>query len=389
MPPYEIIVATDMTEEGLNLLRGEDDVVVRCVPPQMSALREALAAAHAVIVRDDVVIDAALLAAAPALRVVGRMGASLNGIDIDAASSRGIIVMNTPGVSAVAAGEHTVALILGLARRLVGLHSSLAAGEWLEGPARIPGVQLQGKTLGIVGFGRVGRVVADRCLSFGMHVLACDPYISEEQIVDRRVHLVGVRELLTKSDFVTLHVPSTRETRGLFDAKLLRQMKRGARLINTSYGAVLDETALGEALQDGHLAGAALDVYAAEPPNGNPLIGLPNVLHTPHVAENTVEAVQDLSLQIAAQVIDALRDEDYRNVVNLPFLPGVEYETVRPYLRLAERIGAVFDLLARSPVRRMAVEVRGEEMEGLVKPLTVALLKGVLGAALGEVRQLH
>ncbi|MCK6576689.1 MAG: phosphoglycerate dehydrogenase [Anaerolineae bacterium] len=384
MPLFEIAVATDLTEEGLNLLRGEGDLRVAAVRPARREVSAALTTAHALIARDDLSIDAALLADAPRLRVIGRVGASLNGIDIDAASARGIMVMNTPGVSAVAAGEHTVALILGLARRLVEMHTGMAAGRGEQERAALAGVGLQGKTLGIVGFGRVGRVVAARCLPFGMHVLACDPYISEGQIEDRRVRLVGLRELLNKSDFVTVHVPATRETRGMFDGRALASMKPGARLINTSYGAVLDEDALIEALSSGHLGGAALDVFTADPPSASRLVGLPNVLHTPHVAENTVETAQDLSLQIAVQVIDALRDEDYRNVVNLPFLPGVEFETVRPYLRLAERIGAIFDLLARSPLRRIAVEVRGEDMEGLIKPLTVALLKGVLAPALGE-----
>lgn len=384
LPPFEIIVATELTEEGLNLFRGEDDLSVETVSASLATLREKLATAHALIARDNVVIDAELLANAPNLRVVGRVGASLNGIDIDAASQRGIVVMNTPGVSAIAAGEHTVALILALSRRLVESHNSLRDGYWLMDRKGQAGIQLQGKTLGIVGYGRVGRVVAARALAFGMQVLATDPYITEDQIDDRRVQLVGIKELLNKADFVSLHLPSTRETQGIVDAKMIGMMKRGARLINTAFGAVVDEGAMIEALQTGHLAGAALDVYSHEPPYDSPLISMANVIHTPHVAENTVEATQDLSLQIAAQVMDALRDEDYRNVVNLPFLPGVDFETTRPYLKLAERMGAILHLLARTPIRRVAVEYRGEDMEGLTKPLTVALLRGILTPALGE-----
>jgi D-3-phosphoglycerate dehydrogenase len=245
-------------------------------------------------------------------------------------------------------------------------------------------VQITGKTVGIVGYGRIGRAVAARCLAFGMHVLTADPYVREDQIEDRRVQLVGLKELLNKSDFVTLHVPATAETRGMIDARAIALMKPGARLINTAFGAAVDMDALAEAIKSGHLAGAALDVYPQEPPYNLPLIGMDHVIHTPHIGENTAEAAQDLSLQIAAQVMDALRDEDYRNVVNLPFLPGVDYERTRPYLRLAECIGAVLNALARSPVRRIAVEYRGDDMEGLVKPLTVALLRGVLAPAFGE-----
>ncbi|MDZ4771137.1 MAG: phosphoglycerate dehydrogenase [Chloroflexota bacterium] len=381
---FAVVVATDITDEGLSLLRGEDDLIVHTIAPTADALRDYLPTVHALIARDDVTIDRALLDAAPNLRVIGRVGASLNGIDIDAASVRGIVVMNTPGVSAIAAGEHTVTLILALARRLVEAHNSLGAGFWLLDRRRQAGTQLMGKTLGIIGYGRVGRVVAARCLAFGMQVLAADPYIREEQIEDRRIQLVGLKELLNKSDIVSLHVPATAETRTLIDARAIGLMKRGARLINTAFGGAVDADALHEALVSGQIGGAGLDVYAQEPPYNSPLIGMDNVIHTPHIAENTVEATQDLSLQIAAQVMDALRDEDYRNVVNLPFLPGVEYETTRPYLRLAERIGAILGVLARLPVRRIAVEYRGDDMEGLVKPLTVALLKGVLTPAFGE-----
>jgi D-3-phosphoglycerate dehydrogenase len=216
-----------------------------------------------------------------------------------------------------------------------------------------------------------------------MTVLAYDPYLSEEQIGDERVLLVGLRELLQRADIVSLHVPATRETRGMMDEALIRQMKPGARLINTAFGGVLDEAAVAAALKEGHLGGLALDVYSEEPPYNSPLIGLDNVIHTPHVAENTVEATQDLSLQIVAQVLDALRGTDYRNVVNLPFLPGVDFDSIRPHLLLAESMGGLAHVLARHPVRRVAVEYRGDDVAGMVKPLTVALLKGLLSPALG------
>nr|MCU0465519.1 ACT domain-containing protein [Anaerolineae bacterium] len=183
---------------------------------------------------------------------------------------------------------------------------------------------------------------------------------------------------------VTLHVPPTPETRNMVNADFIRRMKPGARLINTAFGGLMDEQAAADAVREGRLGGVAVDVYAQEPPYNSPLIGLENVLHTPHVSENTIEASQDLSFQIVHQVIDALRGSDYRNVANLPFLPGMEYETIRPYLTLAERIGTLMLLLSRHPVRRVAVEYRGEEVAGLVKPLTVALLKGLLAPALGE-----
>ncbi len=384
MPPFNILVATDLAENSLQMLRDAADLQIQVVPPSSEALRDGLQNVHALIARDDVRIDRGLLDCAPQLRVIGRVGAGLNNIDVEAATGRGIIVMNTPGTSAIAAGEHAIALMLALSRRLVVAHDSLKDGWWLLDRKRQAGVQLYGKTLGIIGLGRVGRIVAHRCLAFGMMVLAYDPYLSEEQVSDERILSVGLKELLQRSDFVSIHVAATRETAGLFNAETVKLMKQGARLINTSHGSVVDENALALALKDGRLAGAAVDVYREEPPYNSPLIGLDNVVHTPHIGDNTVEATQDLSFQIVQQVMDALRGDDYRNVVNMPFMPGVDYETSRPYLRLAECIGALLHTLARSPVRRMAVEYRGDEVVGLVKPLTVALLTGLLRPILGD-----
>jgi len=383
LPDFSILVATDLTEESINILRSSVELTL-VNPANGVALRDGLKHAHALIARDDVTIDASLLALAPNLKVIGRVGANLGGIDIEAATGRGIIVMNTPGVNAIAAGEHAITLMLALSRRLISAHNSLKEGFWLLDRKRQAGTQLHGKTLGIVGLGRVGQIVAARCLSFGMNVLAFDPYITEEEIADKRIALVGLRELVSKADFVSIHVSATNETRGMFNDALIRQMKAGARVINTSHGSVIDEAALVLALKEGRLAGAALDVYAEEPPYNSPLIGLDSVIHTPHIGDNTVEAAQDLSIQIVTQVIDALNGEDYRNVVNMPFMPGLDFEAVRPYLRLAEYIGTFLHTLSRFPVRRMAVEYRGEDTVGLVKPLTVALIKGLLTPIHGD-----
>lgn len=384
MTTYNVLVATDLTDESLTMLTSAADVAVQTVPPKTKPVREAIRDVHALIARDEVQIDAELLEVAPKLKVIGRMSAGLNGIDIEAATSRGIVVTNTPGVSAIAAGEHTLALMLALSRRLVVTHTSLKEGWWLLDRKRQAGNQLFGKTLGIIGLGRVGSVVVQRCLAFGMTVLAYDPYLSEDRVPDERVLLVGLRELLQRSDFVSIHVPATRDTRGMVDEAFVRQMKPGARLINTAFGGVMDEAAVAQALKDGHLGGLAVDVYTEEPPYNSPLIGLDNVIHTPHVAENTVEATQDLSYQIVNQVLSALRGTDYRNVVNLPFMPGVDFETIRPYLHLAEAIGTIAHVLTRHPVRRVAVEYRGDEVAGLVKSMAVAILKGLLVSSLGD-----
>jgi D-3-phosphoglycerate dehydrogenase len=381
---FTILVATPLTDESMQLLQSADGVRVQAIAPTLSALRDGLESAHALIARDDVQIDGELLDNAPHLQVIGHVGAGLNGVDVDAATSRGIIVMNTPGTSAVAAGEHTLTLLLALSRNLVAAHNSLKEGSWPQDRKRSAGTQLHGKTLGLIGLGRVGQVVAQRCLAFGMSVLACDPYVAEDQIGDPRIILVGLKELLQRSDFVSIHVPLTKETRQMIDADAIRQRKPGARLVNTAHGSVWDEEAVAHAVKEGRLAGAAVDVYAQELAQHSPLVGLDHVIHTPRIGENTVEAMQDLSLQIVGQVLDALRGVDYRNVVNMPFMPGVDFEEVRPYLKLAEYMGAILHTLSRHPIRRVAVEYRGEEVSGLVKPLTVALLKGLLAPILGD-----
>jgi len=381
---YHILIATDLTDDAMRLLQEADDVQWTVIPPSLTAIREKIKDAHALICRDDVPVDPELLEHAPVLKLIARVTTGISGVDIEAATRRGILVMNTPGVSAIAAGEHTLALMLALSRRLTTAHNSLRDGYWLLDRRRQAGTQLYGKTLGLIGFGRVGQIVAQRSLSFGMTVLAYDPYVSEEKVVDPRVQLVSLKELYTRSDFVSLHVPATRETRGMIEEVAFQQMKSGVRIINTAHGSLISEMALMNALQSGQVAGAALDVYNEEPPYSSPLIGQSNVIHTPHIGDNTAEAAQDLSLRVVEQVLDALHDKDYRNVVNMPLMPGLEYDEVRPYLRLGECIGSLIHTLARFPVRRVAVELSGDDTAGLIRPMTTAILKGLLTPILGD-----
>ncbi|MDE0610540.1 MAG: phosphoglycerate dehydrogenase [Anaerolineaceae bacterium] len=384
MTPCPVVVATDLADDGLELLRRATDVSPKHARPGESNLRQLLEAAEGLIVRSDVQVDAELLEHAPRLRVIGLAGTGVGNIDVDTATRRGIIVTSTPGAGAIAAGEHTLALLLALGRNLVPAHNSLQAGYWPLQRARQAGVQLAGKTIGIVGYGRVGRVVAERCLAFGMQVLVHDPYIAEDQPGDRRLQPVGLDDLLGRSDFISLHVPLTDETRQMLDAAAIERIRPGARLINTAHGAVWDEQAVADALRSGQLAGVATDVFPQEPPSGSPLIGLDAVLHTPRIGDNTREANLNLSTRIVAQVLDALRGHDYRHVVNMPFLPGAPWAEARPYMRLADCMGRILHALARQPVRRVAVEYRGERLDDLIKPLTVALLHGILKPVLGD-----
>ncbi len=384
MSQRRILVAADLTAASIALLEKAADVAVDIVAPKTSNVRAALVDATAIITRSDFKLDAPLLERAPKLKIIARMSAGLTGIDVDYATERGILVMNIPGVSAIAAAEHTLTLMLALNRNLPRIHDSLREGWWLFDRQPQLGKQLHGKTIGIIGLGRVGQRVAQLCLAFGMRILAYDPYILEQQVSDKRIQMVGLRELLAASDYISLHVAATDETSDFFTADMLDQIKPGAFFINTAHGGIIKEALLAEALKDGRLGGLALDVWNEEPPYNSPLIGLDRVIHTPHIGDNTIEARQDLSFQIVKQVIDALEERDYRNVVNMPLLPGLHYSDARPYLQLSESIGKLQHILARGPIRRIAIEIIGDDMNGLIKPMTVGILKGLLAAIHGE-----
>ena len=379
---FHVLIAAALTDEALLLLHNTPDVTVTTVKPETAAVLEAIPTANALIIRDDFPVDGTLLNSAPHLKVVGRAGAGLAGIDMDTATQHGVIVMNTPGTNAIAAAELTLALLLTMSRDIIAAHNALAKGRWERSDHT--GLQLYSKTLALIGLGRVGRLVAERALAFGMDVIAYDPYVAEAQIADLRVKLVGLDEALSTADFISIHCALTPETRGLLDSSALSRVKPGVRIVNTAHGGLINERALTEAITSGRVAAAALDVFASEPPGEASLINLPGVLHTPHIGDATIEAQRDLSSQIVSQVIDALRGTDYRNAVNMPFMAGRDFEPMMPYLRLAERIGALQHHLARGRIRRVAVEYKGEEIAGLVKPLTVGLLRGMLAPSLGD-----
>lgn len=379
---HRVVVATTLSEAGLSLLRGEVGGLAQVIAPEQAAQHTALASAEAILIRDEISIDEALLSRAPSLKVIGRAGVGIAGIDVETATRRGIIVMNTPGINAISAAEYTFALMLGLARHMIEAHNRLSSGQWKRDA--LSGMQLAGKTLGIIGLGRVGTAVAKRAIAFGMKVQVYDPYVNESQIQGMQVKLVGLDVLLANADIVSLHCAATPETRHLINLEALTQMKHGALLINTAHGSIVDEQALLSVLDSGRLGGAALDVFAREPHPENRLLNHPKVLHTPHLGDSTVEAQHDLGVMIVQQVLDALRGVDYRNVVNMPVIDGQPFPVMLPYLRLAEGIGRLHYHMADGDIRRVLVELKGEEFRDLVKPMTVALLKGLLTPILGD-----
>ncbi|RME75208.1 MAG: phosphoglycerate dehydrogenase [Chloroflexi bacterium] len=381
---FKILITDDLSPQGLARLEQAEDVefdIVKGLTPE--ALAERIKGYDGLIVRSSVKVTGEVLAAADRLKVVGRAGVGVDNIDVDEASLRGIIVMNTPGANTIATTEHTMALLLALCRNLPQAHISLTSGEWNR--KKFLGVQLYRKTIGVIGMGRIGTRVALRCQAFGMHVLAYDPYLSDEVAQDLKVEPVSLPELLARSDFITLHAALTPDTEKLIDAEAIARMKEGVRIINAARGGLIDEAALIEGLRSGKIAGAALDVFAEEPlPPDSPLLKMENVIVTPHLAASTVEAQRDVSTQIVDQVLDALRGLDYRNAINMPVVDAQLLKNLRPYMELAQKLGSLQTQLADSAIRRVEVEIEGEEIQDHIKPLTVAILKGILKPVLHQ-----
>ncbi len=378
MTAFRILVSDKLGAAGLERLAQAGDATYDLKTGlSHEELLAIIADYDALIVRSSTKVTADVLEAATNLKVVGRAGMGVDNIDVTAATMRGIVVMNTPGANSVATAEHTLALMMAVSRHVAQGHASLRAGEWLR--STFVGTQLYEKVLGIIGFGRIGRLVAERAQAFGMEVLAFDPYISEEVGRQANVLLVELDELLAKSDYVTLHTALSQETANLINADTISQMKDGAIIINVARGKLIDEAALVEALQSGKLRAAALDVFAKEPPDpDNPLLSLPNVVHTPHLGASTLEAQHDVAVQIVAQVLSALRGADFANAVNMPFQLGMDFSIVRPYLDLAQKIGQLHVGLADGPIRRIEIEVKGELVAELVRAVASGVLMGVL-----------
>ena len=378
-PIMNIVVADPISQRGLELLRKPGWEVST---PSRDGLAASLAAADAMIVRSATQVTEQILEAAPKLRVVGRAGVGVDNIDLDAATRRGVLVMNTPGGNAVSVAEHTLALLMAVARRIPQHSAAIHAGRWEKSGAQ--GVELRGKTLGLVGLGRVGNEVARRARAMEMLVLAYDPYVSESAARDAGVELSGLTELLARSDFVSLHAALSPSTEKLINAEALAKFKPGAVLVNAARGELVDEVALADALHSGKLSGAGLDVFAEEPPKNSPLLGLPNAVFTPHIAGSTREAQEEVGTLIAQQVHDFLTDGALRNAVNLPALSGEQYRRVRPWIDLAERLGSLLAQIGGARFERVSLAFAGEPAALGASLLRNAVLAGLLNTVLDE-----
>ncbi len=316
MSNFHILIPDNLDKAGLNILSKAEGVTVQAAA-KMSR-EEVIAAipnADALIIRSATKVDRAMLEAAPKIKLVGRAGVGVDNVDLKAATDRGVIVMNAPDGNTIATAELALGLMLALARHIPQAQISMQAGQWEK--KAFMGVELRNKTLGIVGFGRVGKAVAKRAQAFEMRVIAFDPFVTAEAAKPLGVEMVTLDDLYAKSDYITLHAVTTPENKGMINAQNIAKMKKGVRIINDSRGALINEAELAQAIKDGHVAGAALDVFNNEPVEaGNPLMGLPGVIHTPHLGASTVEAQDEVAVQIAQQALDALFKGDYRNVVN-------------------------------------------------------------------------
>ena len=376
-----MLVLEPVAEAGLRLLADAGLEIVLMSELKETARRDALARASGVIVRSGSRIDRGFLDQAPKLRAIGRAGVGLDNVDTEEATARGIAVLNTPGGNAIAAAEHTMALLLALARHVAPAHLSLAKGEWDR--QRFVGLELAGRTLGVVGLGKVGILVAKRAAAFEMTVLGHDPYLSSERARAVGVEKVELDELFMRSDVVTLHLPLTEKTGCLVDERRLRQMRPGGLLLNCARGGLVDETALLRALESGRLAGAGLDVFTQEPPLDSPLVGHAKVVHTPHLGASTKEAAENVSVQIARGMVDVLVHEDFAPAVNLPFA-SFGLAEIRPWLDLARRTGRLQGHLLEGPPERVEILVAEAGAQTPDAPLAAAFLSGLIEQICGR-----
>jgi D-3-phosphoglycerate dehydrogenase / 2-oxoglutarate reductase len=376
-----VLVTEKLSEAGLELLRQRFQVDVREDLAQGDLAAE-IAPYDALVIRSGTRVTAEVLEAASRLKVVARAGIGVDNVDVEAATRRGVMVVNAPQSNTISAAEHTMALLLAQARNIPQANTELHAGRWDR--ERWEGVELEGKTIGLVGLGRVGTLVASRAQGFGMRVIAFDPYVSADRARELSVDVMPTLEsLLVQSDFVSIHLPGSPDTQGLIGAHQLAMVKYGARLVNTSRGGIVDEEALAKALEDGRLAGAALDVFEVEPSTDSPLFGLDQVVLTPHLGASTVEAQDKAGTTVAEMVRLALEGQFVPYAVNVS--AGAEVsESVRPFVGLAERLGALVAGLADGGVRSIVASYLGRIAEHDTRVLTLAILKGILGRSVNE-----
>ena len=378
----KILIAEKVSPATVKVFRDEPDFEV-ITHDQMGDLATAVRDADALVVRSATDVNAKLIDSAQKLRVIGRAGVGVDNVDTDAATRKGIVVMNTPGANAIAVAEHTIGLMISLARFIPKADQTTRAGKWEK--KSLQGTELKAKTLGIIGLGRVGVEVARRAKGFGMKVLAYDPFVSQQLARDLEIELGGLDSLYANSDYISLHVGLTPQTAGMINAASIAKTKKGVRLVNCARGELIDDAALLQALNSGQVAGAALDVFSQEPPKENALLAAPNVIATPHIAGSTNEAQELVGVQIALQVKEYLKRGVIQNAVNVPSLSDEEYREMHPYIDLAEKLGLFLGQLSEGNVESINVSYHGRVAEWKTALLRNSVLKGALKHSIDSV----
>lgn len=379
---YKVLVTDTIAPSGLDILRAAEDVELDYRPGlKDDALLEAVAQSDALITRSGTAVTSELVNAGTRLRIIGRAGVGLDNVDVEACTARGILVINAPTANIMSATEHTMAMLLALCRNIPEAHASVKRGEWTR--SKFLGTELDGKTLGVIGLGRIGTRVTTRARGFGMRVIAYDPYIADSVYKEFGAAKVSLDQLLEQADVITVHTPMTDETRSLLGANELAKTKDGVLVLNIARGGIYDEQALADALNSGKVAGAAIDVYVDEPPTpDHPLLNAKNIILSPHIGANTIEAQDRVAVQTSEMVIEALRGSIFVSAVNLPF-EGLSDADAAPLIKLAEKLGLFAAQVINGPVTRAQIELWGVD-EKLLKILSVASLKGLLAPHLAE-----
>ncbi|MGI8916956.1 MAG: phosphoglycerate dehydrogenase [Pyrinomonadaceae bacterium] len=373
----KIFVADEVSDSGLEPLRAAGFFVEKRTGLASEELVQAVRDCEGLVVRSETKVTDDLMERSPRLRVVGRAGVGVDNIDVPSATARGIVVMNAPDGNTITTAEHTMALLIALARSVPQANSSLRSGLW-ERKSFI-GVELQGKTLGIIGLGRIGRAVASRARAFGMKSVAFDPFIAPEQARDLEIEVAPLDEVFARADFLTVHTPLTNETRGIVGREAFSRMKRGVRIINCARGGLVDEAALAEAIRDGVVSGAALDVFEKEPPPADhPLLAFPQVIATPHLGASTTEAQEGVAFTVAEQMRDYLLTGALRGAVNVPAMGAKELQALLPYIQLADSLGRFQAQLINGAVAEVKLEYSGELVDLNAAPVTRAFLAGLM-----------
>ena len=378
----KVLVSDNISPKCIEILKKsglEVDVKTGMKPEELKAC---IGDYHGLIIRSATKVTSEIINAAKNLKVIGRAGSGLDNVDRAAATKKGIVLMNTPGGNTITTAEHSIALMVALARQIPQATISMKAGKWEK--KKFMGVELFNKTLGIIGIGNIGSQVAKRAQGLAMNVIAYDPFLSEDKAKAMGVEKVDIRELFRRSDFITIHTPLTPETRNMINKETIKMMKPGVRIINCARGGIINEKDLYEALVGGKVAGAALDVFEKEPPENNPLLKLNNVISTPHLGASTKEAQENVAVAVAEQVVDYLIHETIRNAVNFPSIPSDQVARLQPFINLAEKLGGFAAQIFEGGITEITIEYRGEASEINTAPVTIAAIKGFLTPILEE-----